>query len=88
LELKRLLFDIKDKRNDICIRYRLIGEMWARNFMRVLAVKDHGTLLQNEKDGSLITIMDLSNIMQVEIDHSFLGYQPYYHYEVKPMAEF
>jgi hypothetical protein len=88
LELTRLLFDIKDRRPDICIRYRLLGEMWLNDFVRVLSVKDNTAMFQDEKGGKLVTIQDLSNIMQIEIDHSFMGYQPYYHYEVKPMADF
>jgi len=88
IELKRLLFDIRDRRPDICVRYRLLGEMWMRNFLKVLFVKDNGALLQDENNGSLVPVYDLSVIMQIEIDRPFLGYQPYYHYEVKPAAEF
>ena len=40
LELKRLLVDLKEKRPDICVRYRLLGEMWGVNFMRVIHITE------------------------------------------------
>ncbi len=88
LELKRLLVDLKEKRPDICLRYRLLGEMWANNFMRVIHVSEHGVLLNDEHTNRLINLSDLSLMMQFEIDAPFQGFQPHFHYHVKPMSEF
>src|SRR5438045_3003747 len=88
LELKRLLIDLKDKRPDICIRFRLLGEMWLINFMRIVLVSEKGVVLSDDTTNDLFTIPDLSNIMQFEIDNRFQNFQPHFHYEVKPMPEF
>lgn len=88
LELRRLLIDLKQKRPDICFRYRLLGEMWVVNAMRVLSVNEKGVLLNDERNNRLLTVNDLSLIMQFEIDAPFQGFQPHFHYHVKPMADF
>jgi hypothetical protein len=83
LELKRLMVDLKEKRPDIYIRFRLLGEMWNVNFMQVLRISDKGALLFDEMN-NLVSISDLNFVMQFEIDKPFQGFQPYYHYEVTP----
>lgn len=82
LTLRRLLVELKEHRPDICIRYRLIGQMWAKNFLRVIQVTESGVLLNDETSNKVYTISDLSHIMQFELDKSFQLYQPHFHYEV------
>ena len=86
LELKRLLFDLKDKRPDVCIRFRLLGEMWAENFMRVIMVTEKGAIFNDESINEFVNVSDIANIMQFEIDNRFQNFQPHYHYEVKPVV--
>jgi hypothetical protein len=88
LELKRLLVDLKEKRPDICVRYRLLGEMWVTNSMRVVHVTEKGVILNDESKNRMATLPDLSSIMQFEIDAPFQGFQPHYHYDVMPMHDF
>jgi hypothetical protein len=88
LELKRLLVELKEKRPDICIRYRLLGEMWVVNFTRVIHVSEHGVLLNDERGNRLVNLTDLSSVMQFEIDAPFYGFEPHFHYNVKPMSDF
>jgi hypothetical protein len=88
LELKRLLVDLKDKRPDICIRYRLLGEMWLVNSMKVLHVTEKGALFNEEQSNRLVNLTDLSSVMQFEIDAPFQGFQPHFHYDVKSMGDF
>jgi hypothetical protein len=88
LELRRLLIDLKQKRPDICFRYRLLGEMWVVNAMRVLSVTEKGVLLNDEQNNRLVPLNDLSLVMQFEIDAPFQGFQPHFHYHVRPMADF
>lgn len=82
LELRRLLVELKEHRPDICIRYRLIGQMWAAHFLRIVQVTDEGVILNDETSNKLVTIPELAQIMQFETDKPFQLYQPYYHYEV------
>ena len=87
LELRRLLVELKEHRPDICVRYRMIGQMWAQNFLRVVHVTDEGVLLNDETSNKLITIPNLSQVIQFELDKAFQLYQPYFHYEVAPSVE-
>ena len=87
LELRRLLFDLKEHRPDICIRYRVIGQMWATHFLRVIHLTNKGAFLNDEAHGELITIPDISRLMQFELDKPFQNYQPYFHYDVVPSPE-
>jgi hypothetical protein len=84
LELKRLMVDLSEKRPDICIRFRLLGELWNVHFMRVMRITEKGCVLYDQND-SLVSISDLNFVMQFEIDKPFQGFQPYYHYEVTPV---
>lgn len=84
LELKRLMVDLSEKRPDICIRFRLLGELWGVNFLRVTRISEKGAVLLDETHG-LVSISDLNFVMQFEIDKSFQNFQPYYHYEVTPV---
>ena len=45
IELKRLLVELKEKRSDIHIRIRLIGQMWKPNFMIIVGTTDKGIVL-------------------------------------------
>jgi len=87
LELRRLLFELKEHRPDICFRYRLLGHMWADHFLRVIHLTDRGVLLNDETSGKFLKVPDLSQIMQFELDKPFQLYQPYYHYDVVTSAE-
>lgn len=82
LELKRLLVELRDKRPDICIRFRLIGRMWLLHFMRIIHITDRGVVLNEEVSNTLVTVRDLGNVIQFEIDHQFQNYRPHYHYDV------
>lgn len=86
LELKRLLVDLSEKRPDICVRFRLLGELWGNNFLRVARVHDKGAVLLDDLLG-LVSISDLNFVMQFEIDRPFQGFQPYFHYEVTPVFD-
>jgi hypothetical protein len=88
VNFKRLLINLRDRRPDICIRYRMLGEMWCGSFMSIFFITQKGVVLTDELNHKLIAIHDLSNVMQFEIDHTFQGYQPYYHYEVQPLLDY
>ena len=82
LELRRLLVEIREHRPDICIRYRLIGKMWAENFLRIIQVTEDGVLLNDETSNKFIRIPDIAQVIQFELDKPFQQFQPYFHYEV------
>lgn len=86
VELKRLMVDLSEKRPDICIRFRLLGELWTVQFLKIHGVTDKGVVLFDDTMG-LVSISDLNFIMQFEIDKPFQGFQPFYHYEVTPVFE-
>jgi hypothetical protein len=88
IELKRLLIELTEKRSDIGIRFRFMGELWSVNFFRIVTVTDKGALFKNEISQKFVAVSDLSSVIQFEIDTRFQNFQPFYHYDVKPMSEF
>jgi hypothetical protein len=82
VELKRLLFALKDSKLDIGIRLRLVGEMWQNHYLRLLNVTEKSAAFNDERSNKLIFIQDLNNIMQFELDQGFQQYQPHFHYSV------
>ena len=87
LELKRLLVELHEYRPDICIRYRLMGQMWAQNFLRITGLTGDGVLLNDESSHKLIGIANLSTIMQFELDKTFRTFEAYCHYDVVIVGE-
>jgi hypothetical protein len=85
LELRRLLFELKDLRPDICIRFRFIGEMWQNNHYRVLKLTEKGVVLNDERANKLQFVQDLNKVIQFELDQAFQKFQPHYHYSVDPL---
>jgi hypothetical protein len=85
LELRRLLFELKDLRSDIFVRFRLMGEMWQANFCQVVKMTEHGVILCDSSNREFKLIKDLNNVVQFEIDSAFQAYDPHHHYAVQPM---
>jgi hypothetical protein len=88
IELKRLLVDLKDKRPDIGVRFRIVGDLWDKNFASIVLVTDRGVILNDESNDRICTIPDLKNVIQFEIDGPFQNFQPFNHYDVSPFAGF
>lgn len=84
---RQLLQDLKAKRPDICLRYRMLGEMWTNNFVTILYINERTLLVNDEIKRRLVSITDINSIMQFEIDRPFQGFQPYFHYEVHPLID-
>jgi hypothetical protein len=82
LELKRLLFELKDRRPDIGVRFRLTGKMWQSYFLCILQITEKGITLVNEKTHETTWIHDLRDIMEFELEHSFQQYQAHFHYRL------
>jgi hypothetical protein len=83
VELRRLLVELAEKRPGICIRYRLMGELWARDFLEIAAITDKGVLLRDESGTKLTVISNLSDLIQFELDEPYQTYRPYNHYDVR-----
>jgi hypothetical protein len=88
VELKRLLVDLKEKKPDIGVRFRLLGHLWSRNFCRIIAVTENGVTVNEEPDNKICTIPHLGNIIQFELDSAFTNFQPFNHYDVSPFSDF
>ena len=87
LELRRVLVELREHRPDICIRYRLLGQMWVPNFHRVIQVTEEGVILNDETSERVVSIRSLAQFMQFELDKPFQLYQPYFHYDVSTSGE-
>ena len=83
LELRRLLTDLKDHAPNVCIRFRLIGELWQNSYFKILKLTDDGVALLDDPSNKLVFIKNLNDIMQFEVDGPFRNFQPHVHYSVK-----
>ena len=83
LELRRLLIELRDKRPDICVRFRLLGEMWFPHFMRIVLITETGVILNNEVSNTLVKVSHLIQVMQFEIDRRFQNFMPHFHYNLR-----
>jgi hypothetical protein len=81
-ELKRLLYELHDKQSYTYVRFRLLGEMWQKNFLRIFNINDDAVIFSDEISGRLLKISDLTSIMQFELDHNFQQFIAYFHYDV------
>ena len=84
LELRQLLYALKDGRPDIGIRFRLIGKLWQKNHLEIFEITEKGVVLRDERKDNVVTVHDLNNVMQFELEHAFQQYQPHFHYPVEP----
>src|SRR6186713_3033032 len=85
IELKRLIHELKDKRPDIGLRFRLTGQLWAPNFSQIENITDNEVyVLDTSKQRFLNRLKD---IIQFEIDSPFQAYRPFYHYKINHMKE-
>jgi hypothetical protein len=84
LELRRLLYELKDQRPDISIRFRLLGEKWQASYARVIKLTEEGVVLLNEQNDQAAAVRDLREIVQFEVDSRYQNYQPHNHYSVEP----
>jgi hypothetical protein len=84
VELKGLLVLLAENVHTVAFRYRLVGQMWQPDFMRVIHATDKGILLKNEKKNIMISLPNLSMIMQFELDGSIHSFAPNFHYDVVP----
>jgi hypothetical protein len=82
--LRMLLTSIVDHKLQVCVRFRMLGQMWQPNHMRVLKLTEKGVILNDEINNKMVTVPDLSQVMQFELDSSLYQYEPHNHYEVNP----
>jgi hypothetical protein len=85
VELRRLLYDLRDKRPDIGLRFRLTGQLWATNFARIESISEMEVVVLDEKDRTFTN--RFQDIMQFEIDSPFQNYRPFYHYKIATLKE-
>jgi hypothetical protein len=82
--LRTLLADLGMQKAEIGFRFRMLGEMWRPNFMRVVKLTDRGAIFMDESTEEFVFISDLADIVQIEIEDRFQDLQPHFHYEVTP----
>ena len=80
LELRRLLYELKDQRPDIGIRFRIMGSMWQQDHNVVTKLTEKGVILHDGK--GLVCVHDLNGVMQFEIDKPYQNFEPHFHYMV------
>src|SRR3990170_2440356 len=66
-ELKNLVTELKERQPDIGFRFRLMGEMWHPNFLKIFKVHEKGMTLIDEIANKLVFINELSTVIQFEL---------------------
>lgn len=84
LEVRKLLYDLRDNHVGVSVRFRRLGEMWKPNFMTIVDLNDRGAIFSDATTTDFVFVTDLVEIMQFELDNRFQAYEPFYHYEVTP----
>jgi hypothetical protein len=87
IELRRLFQELVDHQLNVCVRIRLLGQMWMQNFMRPIRLTEKGIVLFDETIMEYVFIKELGDVMQFELDGSHKNLQPYFHYEVRPVID-
>jgi hypothetical protein len=64
-----------------------LGEQWKQNFTHVAHVKGSGVVLIDKIVNEVVSISDLAEVMQFEIDLPFKSYRPFYHYDIIAPAD-
>lgn len=87
LELRQLLTGLRDNPElDVLFRFRLAGQKWYQHFARVLSLTETGVTLVDVSSGKVVIIPHLLDIAQFEVEARFHGYQPHFHYMVRPLT--
>jgi hypothetical protein len=82
-DLKRLLFSIAQQQAHVSIRYRTLGQLWYPNFLTVVKLEQgKSVLFHDEIRRKLISLPDISRIMQFELDGKCYPFEPNCHYQV------
>ena len=82
-ELKRLLYLIVEGHLQICIRFRLLGQLWHPNFLSIVKISEEtGILFRDDAKNGLIALPDLTAIIQFELDSQLYAFEPNFHYQV------
>ena len=89
-EFRKLLFDLKNVRPDIQIRYRLLGDVWHPNFVSISNLPNLDdfedsklVVLHDDINSKKIVIENLADIVQFEIESPFGAFRPHFHYYIR-----
>jgi hypothetical protein len=83
LQLRQILIDILEHAPNVCVRFRLTGELWQTHMVKIVSVTEDRILVRDESISKLISI-PIHRIIQFELDNKFKVLQPHFHYEVAP----
>lgn len=84
ITLRNFLNDLHLRGLSLGVRFRMLGEMWKPNFMKVVKITDRGAIFTDEATKEFVFVADLSDIVQFEIDDRHREFEPHHHYEVSP----
>jgi hypothetical protein len=77
-----VLLIFANERCGVMFRFRLLGEMWQHNFMRVISVSGNSVAFRDEKNGKVVVLCHTKMMMQLEREGPAPRLQPNCPYEV------
>jgi hypothetical protein len=81
LELKRILIEIHEHRVEVGVRFRLVGQMWHDQFVRIVGVTEDRVSMIDEPRQKVLNV-DLRHVVQFEFDGKFREFEPNFHYDI------
>lgn len=82
-ELRTLLHSLMQYAPDVSIRYRMKGDLWYPNFLKIVNFEEgKPALLRDDKRNKLIVLSDVTNISEFELSGRFYHFEPNEHYRV------
>lgn len=82
-EFKKLLNSIAGNQDQIGLRFRSIDQFWHPNFLQIVKITDGaGVLFMDKTRNKLISLFDLSTVIQFELDGHMPPFEPNFQYEI------
>jgi hypothetical protein len=81
-DFTRLLYELRDHKPKVSVRFKKLGHKWSANFMQVVDLRGSGAAFYDLALGEFAYVPHLSDIIQFEIDVRLMDYEPHFHYEI------
>lgn len=81
LEFKRLIFELWEHAPDTRIRFRVIGQMWMKNFVRITHITASSAMIVQEKDQ--LKYVGINDVTEFELESGFQAFKPHNHYTIR-----
>lgn len=83
VDLRRLLVELLDHSPNTGIRFRVMGNMWEKNYLQIIHATTEYSVIVQDKKSDQMKFISLKQVVEFEIEQKFKGFKPNYHYKVE-----